>query len=206
MTNEIYKRRQTELNIIQSNVGTKNNLSICNVYLYYILNPHKDRTAAARAEPCILYIDMGRCTTDRTEHSGGNTHTYSRAGKTWYSYWFTTFCIESRDERFLYWEKEVFCIQCICGILVLLYETVHMHYLFLSRQVIRNGNRTILWRPHFYNCHHIQYKHSTNIIRVHLIHKVIPKICTLLSKERLINKHTEKIGVVKIDKHISDLN
>jgi len=41
MTNEIYNRRQTELNIIQSNVGTKNNLSICNVYLHYILNPQK---------------------------------------------------------------------------------------------------------------------------------------------------------------------
>jgi len=93
MTNEIYKRQQTELNIIQSNVGTKNNLSISNIYLHYILNPHKEKTASARAERCIVYIDMGRCTTDRAEHSGRNTHTYSRTGKTWYSYWFTTFCI-----------------------------------------------------------------------------------------------------------------
>ena len=28
------------------------------------------------------YIDKGRCTTDRAKHSGGNTHTYSRIGKT----------------------------------------------------------------------------------------------------------------------------
>jgi len=40
--------------------------------------------------------------------------------------------------------KEVFCIECICGMLVLLYETMYMHYLSLSRQVIRNGNKTIL--------------------------------------------------------------
>jgi len=34
----------------------------------------QEKTAAARAERCIVYIDMGRCTTDRAEHSGGEIH------------------------------------------------------------------------------------------------------------------------------------
>jgi hypothetical protein len=104
-------------------------------------------------------------TASRRKHT-----TYSRTGKAWYSYRFTTFCIQSRDERFLYWEKEVFCIQCICGILVILYENMYMYYHSLSCQVISNGNKTILWCSNLYNCHYIQHKYSTNILRVHLIH------------------------------------
>jgi hypothetical protein len=53
-----------KFNIIHANAGAKNILSICNVYLHYIPNPHKGKTAAARAERCVVYIGIGRYTTD----------------------------------------------------------------------------------------------------------------------------------------------